>query len=93
MTAGPRLAAVEVTLQVFQRQLDAGRAAVNDGNQRRTVAFAGSGDSEQLAVGIAGHAGGSEDVQKLKRASIRRLMAQFILEPYSFARVQLALYS
>ncbi len=59
MAAGAGLAAVEVTLQVFQRQLEAWRAAVDNGDQRRAMAFARGGDSEQLAEGIAGHAGRS----------------------------------
>ena len=50
------LAAIQIELQVFQRELKPWRAAVNDSDQCRAVAFTSSGNSEQLAVGIAGHA-------------------------------------
>jgi len=70
MPAGARLAAVEIALQIVQRQLQPGRATVDDGHQRRTMAFAGSGDGEQLAVGIAGHAGRSAIDRKTGAGSI-----------------------
>jgi uncharacterized membrane protein len=59
VAAGAGLAAIQVALQIFQGNLQARRAAVDNGDQRRTMAFASGGDSEQLAVGIAGHAGRS----------------------------------
>ncbi|MNF52088.1 hypothetical protein D3C84_334280 [compost metagenome] len=55
VAAGARLAPVEVALHVLQRQLQARRATIDDGDQRRAMAFASAGDGEQLAVGIAGH--------------------------------------
>src|SRR5690606_35266734 len=59
MPAGAGLAPVEVTLQIFQRQLQPRRAAVDDGDQRRPMALASGSDGEQLAVCVAGHAGSS----------------------------------
>jgi hypothetical protein len=53
--AGAGLAPVEVVLQVGQGNFQARRASIDNGDQRRTMAFASGGDSEQLAVGIAGH--------------------------------------
>ncbi|MNZ52926.1 hypothetical protein D3C78_707900 [compost metagenome] len=77
--AGAGLAPVEVVLQVGQGNFQARRTAVDNGDQRRTMAFASGGDSEQLAVGIAGHAGRSANQPDLnKAASIRRLTIQFI---------------
>jgi hypothetical protein len=78
------LAAIQIELQVFQRELKPWRAAVNDSDQCRAVAFTSSGNSEQLAVGIAGHAGRSAkisqnnqtvclSIKNRKHASIRRL--------------------
>src|SRR5690606_31160236 len=63
MAAGARLAAVEVTLQVFQGNLDTGWATVDYGDQRRAMAFASGGDGEQLAVGIAGHGKSLREIQ------------------------------
>jgi fermentation-respiration switch protein FrsA (DUF1100 family) len=57
VAAGAGLAAVEVALQVGQGNVQPRRAAVDDGDQRRTMALAGGGDGEQLAEGIAGHQG------------------------------------
>ncbi|MNC29542.1 hypothetical protein D3C75_777900 [compost metagenome] len=59
VAAGAGLAAVQVTLQILQGYLQPRRAAIDNGDQRRAMAFARGGDSEQLAVGIAGHAGRS----------------------------------
>lgn len=53
--AGAGLAPVEVVLQVGQGNLQARWASIDNGDQRRAMAFASGGDSEQLAVGIAGH--------------------------------------
>ncbi len=57
VAAGAGLAPVQVSLQVLQGQLQTRRAAVDDGDQRRAVTFTSSGDGEQLAVCVAGHAG------------------------------------
>ncbi|RML65566.1 hypothetical protein ALQ91_05386 [Pseudomonas syringae pv. syringae] len=64
VAAGARLAPVEVALQVLQVQFQPGRAAVDDSDQRRAVAFAGGGDSEQLAESVAGHAGAPKNQPK-----------------------------
>lgn len=64
VAAGARLAPVEVALQVLQVQLQPRRAAVDDSDQRRAVAFAGGGDSEQLAESVAGHAGAPKNQPK-----------------------------
>ncbi|KPX58538.1 Uncharacterized protein ALO53_04577 [Pseudomonas amygdali pv. photiniae] len=64
MTAGAWLAPVQITLQVLQVQLQPRRAAVDDSDQRRAVAFAGGGDSEQLAESVAGHAGAPKNQPK-----------------------------
>ncbi len=72
VAAGARLAPVQVTLQVLQRQFQARRAAVDNGDQRRTMAFARGGDSEQLAVGIAGHAGSSVKSAEITQSGLAR---------------------
>ncbi|RMV62333.1 Alpha/beta hydrolase protein [Pseudomonas syringae pv. pisi] len=64
VAAGARLAPVKVALQVLQVQFQPGRAAVDDSDQRRAVAFAGGGDSEQLAESVAGHAGAPKNQPK-----------------------------
>ncbi|RMR61225.1 hypothetical protein ALP83_00869 [Pseudomonas syringae pv. actinidiae] len=64
MAAGARLAPVQIALQVLQVQLQPRRAAVDDSDQRRAVAFAGGGDSEQLAESVAGHAGAPKNQPK-----------------------------
>ncbi|RML36909.1 Alpha/beta hydrolase protein [Pseudomonas syringae pv. atrofaciens] len=64
VAAGARLTPVQVALQVLQVQLQPRRAAVDDSDQRRTVAFAGGGDSEQLAESVAGHAGAPKNQPK-----------------------------
>ncbi|KPW14023.1 Alpha/beta hydrolase family protein [Pseudomonas syringae pv. atrofaciens] len=64
VAAGARLTPVQVALQVLQVQLQPRRAAVDDSDQRRAVAFAGGGDSEQLAESVAGHAGAPKNQPK-----------------------------
>ena len=54
--AGAGLAPVEVALQVPGGQFQPRGAPIDDGDQRRAVAFACGGDGEELAVGVAGHA-------------------------------------
>src|SRR6185312_11768173 len=49
-------APVELRLDVGLAQLEAGRAAVDDAADRRTVAFAEVGDAKQVAEGAARHA-------------------------------------
>ena len=56
MAAGARLAPVQVRLQVGGSQLQPRRAAIDDGNQCRAMAFACSGDGEQGTKGVSGHA-------------------------------------
>ena len=53
-----------VVLQVGEGNFQARWAPVDNGDQRRAVAFASGGDSEQLAVGIAGHAGRSAKISR-----------------------------
>ena len=56
VAAGTRLAPIQIALQVGLRQFDTRRATVDNGHQGRAMAFAGGGNSKQLAVGIARHA-------------------------------------
>src|SRR5690606_15663469 len=55
MTAGTRLAAIQVALQILQRQLQPRRAAVDNSHQGRAMALASGGNGKQRAEGIAGH--------------------------------------
>ena len=51
--AGPPL--VEEALDVFGRQRNVGRAAIDDAADGRAMAFAEGGDAEQMAECIVGH--------------------------------------
>ena len=51
------LALVEKELNLFRRQGNARRAAVDDRAERRPVALAKSGDAEEVAETIVGHGG------------------------------------
>ena len=93
VAAGAWLAPIEVALQVLQANLQPRRAAIDNGDQRRAMAFASGGDSEQLAVGIAGHvqnaprksaqgrASRHRALLGVKAASIPVAFVQIILEP------------
>ncbi|MNM90423.1 hypothetical protein D3C81_1026830 [compost metagenome] len=70
--AGAGLAPVEVMLQIGQGDLQARRASIDNGDQRRAMAFASGGDSEQLAVGIAGHGRSASLPEVNESGSIRK---------------------
>ena len=55
VAAGTGLAAIQITLQVFARQRQARRAAINNGDQRRAVAFAGRGNGEEGTERVSRH--------------------------------------
>ena len=58
VAAGAGAAAVELGLDVFHAQRQAGRTAVDHAADGRAVAFAEIGDAKQVAEGAAGHGGG-----------------------------------
>lgn len=54
--AGARLAAIQIALQITCVEFQPGRAPVDNSHQRRTMAFASSGNSKKSAKGVSGHA-------------------------------------
>ncbi len=57
-------ATIQVGLQIGLAELDARRAAIDDGAERKPVTLAEGGDGKQLAEGIAGHGRSSIVVQR-----------------------------